>query len=319
MMRTFIFATGGARRSFPRHRFAHVAHELVEHPLVVTRSGRTFRVVLVRLDRQGAMRETFHRAIVQVARADVEVAAARDRALVEAELVVLAGDDDAPTPDVLDRMVRAVVPEWEARCGRSDGAPDQLVTETDAEDRHGTRRSALRHRVEEQLYVVRDLRYRGGIARSVANDDALGRPRQHLACARGRGKDAHGRAAPHQATDLVLFHAGVEQCDLRTAPDLPADATCLDHQRTRAEWCGGACLRNRLLPHTRVMREIGRHLKERTAQRTFGAKAPNERACVNTRDTGNAVLPQVGVEIDGVVTARRVQLADDERLDPWPA
>src|SRR2546426_9060234 len=208
MMRTFICATGAARSSFPGHGFAHVAHELIEHRLVVTRSRRPFGVVLVRPDRQGAMREAFHRTVVQVARADVEVAAARDRALVEAELVVLAGDDDAPTPHVLDRMVRPVVPEWEARRGRSDGAPDQLVTETDAEYRHGTRRAAMRHRVEEQLYVVSDLRDRRGIAGAVADDDPLGRPRQHFASARGRRKDAHGRAAPHQTTDLVLFHSG---------------------------------------------------------------------------------------------------------------
>src|SRR3989442_7495180 len=105
MMRTFICATGGARSSFPRHGFAHVAQESIEHRLVVSRSGRAFRVVLVRLDRQGAMCEAFDRTIVQVARADVEVAAARDRALVESELLVLAGDEQAATPHGLDRMV----------------------------------------------------------------------------------------------------------------------------------------------------------------------------------------------------------------------
>src|SRR5438046_9578373 len=108
MMRTFICGTSVARSSFPGHGFTHVAHELIEYRLVVARSGRAFGVVLVRLDRQGAVREAIHRTVVQVARADVEVAAARDRALVEAELVVLAGDDDAPTPHVLDLMVRPV-------------------------------------------------------------------------------------------------------------------------------------------------------------------------------------------------------------------
>src|SRR6185436_17747829 len=129
MIRTFM-------RSRARDRRTNVGEESVEHRLVVTRTGSTFGVVLVGADRQRAMREALDRAIVEVARAHVEVAAAGDRGFVDLELVVLA-----------------VMSEGQARRRGSDGAPDQLMTKTDAQDRHGPRGAALRYRVEEQLHV----------------------------------------------------------------------------------------------------------------------------------------------------------------------
>src|SRR6185295_3451832 len=125
-------------------------------------------------------------------------------------------------------MVRAVMTEGQARHRSGDGATDQLMTETEAEDRYGPRGPALRHRVEEQLHVVRDQRDRRRITRAIADHDAFGRPRQHVARARGRGKDLHRRTARRETTDLILFDAGVEQGDLRTASYLPADAARFD-------------------------------------------------------------------------------------------
>src|SRR6266542_4720701 len=127
--------------------------EAIADRLVVTRTRRAFGVVLIGADRERAVRQTLDRAVVEIPRAHVEVAAAGDGALVDLELMVLAGDDDAAAAHVPHRMVRAVMPEWQPRRRRSDGAPDQLMTETDAEDRHRTRGTALRHRVEEQRDV----------------------------------------------------------------------------------------------------------------------------------------------------------------------
>ena len=59
----------------------------------------------------------------------------RQRVADHLDLVVLGGDLDEPESDVVDRVVRAVVPEPQAARLGAGGAADDLVAEADAEQR----------------------------------------------------------------------------------------------------------------------------------------------------------------------------------------
>ena len=102
--------------------------------LVVLGSRATLGVVLDAEDGKGAVAETFDRAVVQVALRNEEVAG-RDRRRVHLELVVLAGDVHPARLEVFDRVVGAVVAEWQPRGARAGRATEDLMTEADAEDR----------------------------------------------------------------------------------------------------------------------------------------------------------------------------------------
>src|SRR5262245_62097342 len=92
--------------------------EAVEDREGVERAGRAFGVVLDGLDREIAVPEAFDRSVVEVDLADMEAARLGQRVAEDLDLVVLGGHLDVAGVDVLDRVVRAVMPEAEtARFG----------------------------------------------------------------------------------------------------------------------------------------------------------------------------------------------------------
>src|SRR5437867_13427490 len=58
------------------------------------------------------------------------------------------------------------------------------------------------------------------------------------------------------------------------------------------------------------------NLQDRATQRALRAKATDERARVDSDESGNTVGAEVGLEVDRSLTARADELADDEPLDP---
>ena len=60
----------------------------------------------------------------------------RQRRLVNRETVILAGDHDLPAGQVLNRMVRTVVPKLHLCRLRARSEPKQLVPETDSKHRN---------------------------------------------------------------------------------------------------------------------------------------------------------------------------------------
>ena len=70
----------------------------------------------------------------------------RQRLADDLDLVVLGGDLDEPELEVLDRVVRAVMPEPEARRLGAGGPPDDLVPEADPEQRAAVVDDRLRER-----------------------------------------------------------------------------------------------------------------------------------------------------------------------------
>ena len=61
-----------------------------------------------------------------------------------------------------------------------------------------------------------------------------------------------------------------------------------------------------------------RDLDQRAAQRARRAQPPGQGAGIDASDARHPVDAQVGVQVVGVLAAGRIELADDERLDPRP-
>src|SRR3954454_8645131 len=83
------------------------------------------------------------------------------------EAVVLGGDVDPPGVEVLDRMVRAAVPEGELEGLEADRPAEQLVAEADPDN------GLL---PDHAAYVLDDVVERAGIAGPVRQEDEVGVP-----------------------------------------------------------------------------------------------------------------------------------------------
>ncbi len=116
---------------------------------------------------------------------------------VDRKTVVLAGDQHLSGLQILHRMVGTMVPELHFQRPRARGQRQQLVTETDAEDRHAPGKQ-LANRVDR---VVAGLR----VARTVRQEHPVGPQREDIGSARLRRHDGHPAAAGSQhAQDVVL-------------------------------------------------------------------------------------------------------------------
>src|SRR4051794_10870282 len=90
--------------------------EPVEHSERVQRTGRALGVVLDRLDRLLAVAQPLDRSVVEVHLADVETRGRRQGPADDLDLVILGRHLHDPELDVLDRVIRTVVPEPQTRC-----------------------------------------------------------------------------------------------------------------------------------------------------------------------------------------------------------
>src|SRR5207253_8617705 len=112
------------------------------------------------------------------------------------EPMVLTGDLGAPGGQVLDRVIRAVVPEWQLVGLKTDRPAQELVAQTDAV--HGPSPDELADGLD-------DVVERGWVARSVGQEDCLGLTGEQLLRARPAGMELHrGAAGPKVAQDREL-------------------------------------------------------------------------------------------------------------------
>src|SRR5919199_4915276 len=112
--------------------------------------------------------------------------------------MVLAGDLDTPCVEVADRVVRAVVPERHLVRLAAQSQSEELVPETDAEDR----------RLSEDVAQVRDRLLQGRwISGTVREEETIGRLRQDLSRGCRAGHRQHRGAPVPQLLVDGAFHA----------------------------------------------------------------------------------------------------------------
>ena len=114
------------------------------------------------------------------------------------EAVVLRRDLDAAGLEVLHRVVAAAVAELQLERAPAEREREHLVAEADAEERQPARRRSART-------FAHDVRQRGRIAGTVAEEDAVGTVRQHLARRRGR-REHPQRRSRGAARRRRMFH-----------------------------------------------------------------------------------------------------------------
>ena len=139
--------------------------EPVEDRQRVERTRAAFGVVLHRFDRQRSVAQPLHRSVVQVDLADHEAARRRQRVGNDGDLVVLGGDLDQTSLEVLHGVVRGVVAERKSPRPRSGRAADDLVAQAYAEER-----APVRYHLPRQGHrAVKS----GGVAGARREDDAV--------------------------------------------------------------------------------------------------------------------------------------------------
>src|SRR5690606_25098879 len=115
----------------------HVSDHAVEEIPRIVRSRRSLRVVLNREDRLRTVLQPLDRAIVEVDVGRPQVGSAADLLLVslDGETVILRGDLHHTVVEAPNRVVPAAVAVEELVRARAERAGDELMPETDAEDR----------------------------------------------------------------------------------------------------------------------------------------------------------------------------------------
>ena len=151
------------------------------------RPGRCLGVVLHRERRPVQAPQTLDDAVVEVDVAHLDPSVLRLRlavgGCVDREAVVVAGDGYPSGPPVLHRLVDAAVAELQLVSAEAERPAQDLVAETDAEDRLSrVERSA--HRVDR---IVGGRRVTG----SVGEEHAVRINGEQVGCRRGCGQDVH--------------------------------------------------------------------------------------------------------------------------------
>ena len=128
------------------------------------------RVVLHAEQWQVAVPQAFERLVVQVYVRQLDFRL-RQRIGIDGEVVVVGGDLDFAGIQLLDRMVAAVMPEFEFESFAAERDARQLMSETDAEDGLAAHEAAD---------VIDRVRARFGIARTVRKKDAVRLERKNV-------------------------------------------------------------------------------------------------------------------------------------------
>ena len=292
--------------------------------LVVLGAGTAFGVVLDAEGGQCAVAKAFDRGIVQVALRDVEVAA-RDRGRDDLELVVLARDMDTPGVEVLHGMVGAVVTVRKTRGGRPGGAAEDLVTETDPEQRDPAER--LLRQLDRPLENRR-------VARAVRQDEAIRIGGSDVSPRRGVRQHEDAAAALAKGTQDVGLDAVVDDRDEQPVAVGSPSRPELGRQRVEplllrcSRRLGDQILLGERryasggegeLGQTRLGRSLGL-MDEDGPQRSMHPDVAREGAGVDLGDRGDVPSPQVLVErrLTRVMTRRRAGPPHNQRARPRP-
>ena len=181
--------------------------EEAEQVIRVVRARRRLGMVLDAEDRLVPVPEPLERAVVQV---DVRHHHARGQRLgIDRESVVLRRDFHAAGLHLLHRVVRPAVTELQLERPRAQRQPQHLVAETNPEHR--------RPAGHDGADVVHHVRQRGGIAGTVAEEDAVGRTAEQHRRRRRRRVDADVATVGGQPSQDVPLHAEVPRRDREAA------------------------------------------------------------------------------------------------------
>ena len=152
--------------------------------------------------------DALYRVVVEIDVGDFQ----RIGKVAERVVVVLAGDLDATGQKVLDRVVAAVVPEFEPRALRTGRQPQQLMPETDPHERH---------LAEQHADVVDGVGHGGGVGGSVGKEDPVGLERQYLVRGRPRRNDRDAHVVRRELAEDVVLAAEVAGDDAELALVVP--------------------------------------------------------------------------------------------------
>ena len=123
-------------------------------------------------ERRGTVAKALVRVVVQIEVRNFDVAGGK-RIGIDAKTMVLRSDFDFPCEQILNRMIRSVMAEFELVGFAAERETAELMPQTNAKDRH----------LSEQLANVCDgVRDWFGIARAVRQEYAFGFHREHIRC-----------------------------------------------------------------------------------------------------------------------------------------
>ena len=128
------FRHSSSARGLGGRAFFHQRDKIVEEVAGVVRAGRGFGMILHAEKRERAMAQALVRMVVQIQVRDFDVTRWQ-RIRINAEAVILRSDLDFSGKQILHRMVRAVVAEFQLEGFAAESKAAELVSEADAEDR----------------------------------------------------------------------------------------------------------------------------------------------------------------------------------------
>ena len=136
----------------------------------IVRPRRSLRMILHTEQRQVAVTQAFERLIIQINVRELDFGL-RQRVGIDGEIVVMRGDLDFAGVELLDRMIAAVVSEFEFESFAAERDAGQLMPEADAKDRLASHEAAD---------VVHGVSARLGIAGAVREKHAVGFERENV-------------------------------------------------------------------------------------------------------------------------------------------
>src|SRR5438309_10021398 len=131
----------------------------------------------------------------------------RERVRVDREAVILAGDDDRSSLQVLHRVAGAALPALHLHGLGAGGEPHELVAEADPESRN----PGVDDLADGAYRVVAGLR----VARTVRQEHPVGPEREGIRCRRLRRKNRYPAAALDEHAQYVAFDAVVVRDDVK--------------------------------------------------------------------------------------------------------
>src|SRR5437660_4943303 len=131
----------------------------------------------------------------------------RERVRVDREAVILAGDDDRSSLQVLHRVVGAVMPELHLHGLGAGGEPHELVAEADPESRN----PGVDDLADGAYRVVAGFR----VARTVRQKHTVGPEGEDILCRRLRRKNRNPAAAIDEHAQYVAFDAVIVRDDVK--------------------------------------------------------------------------------------------------------
>ncbi len=170
-------------------------HKILEQVVRVVRAGRGLGVILHAEQRQRAVAQALQRVVVQVDVRQVDFALLQ-RVGIDGEVVIVRGDLDLAGLHLLHRMIAAVMSELQLVSLAAQRQPDQLMPQTDSEDRN------LAHQIANTFLRVSD---RLGIAGPVGEKHAVRLQREHIFRAGSGRHNCHPAAFAHQTAKNVVL------------------------------------------------------------------------------------------------------------------